>query len=76
MEEIIKKITRYAYKLLQDIYKSINGAQMKNLITSKNQDHLCYELRTIGTVVKSIHTYVVKEVRIMYTDNKKTIHSK
>ncbi len=74
MEEIIKKITRYAYKLL--IYKSINGAQMKNLITSKNQDHLCYELRTIGTVVKSIHTYVVKEVRIMYTDNKKTIHSK
>lgn len=42
MEEIIKRkiITGYADRPLQDIYNFINGAQMENLITSKDAKSL------------------------------------
>ncbi len=42
MEEIIKRkiITGYADRSLQDIYNFINGAQMENLITSKDASSL------------------------------------
>ncbi|MDE6219407.1 MAG: hypothetical protein K2G51_03070 [Lachnospiraceae bacterium] len=42
MEEIIKRkiITGYADRPLQDIYNFINGAQMENLITSKDASSL------------------------------------
>lgn len=44
MEEIIKRkiITGYADRSLQDIYNFINGAQMENLITSKDARSLMF----------------------------------